>query len=130
MTRNWIIAAGFTGFIAVAFGAFAVHGLEDQVSERALAAIKTGSDYALLHAAALLGLAALSDKGGRIAMFAGWAFVIGVALFSGSVFVFGLSEFTAHLWITPVGGACLLAGWALVVISGLKAGMAKVVSNP
>ncbi len=117
MTRKWIIAAGAYGFIAVAVGAFAAHGLE--VSERALAALDTGVDFALLHAAVLLGLAAMGDKGGRLTAFAGWAFVIGIALFSGSLFVFGLTEITNHLWITPIGGILLLAGWILVIATGL-----------
>ena len=117
MRSKWIIASGVYGFLAVVFGAFAVHGLE--ASERALAAIETGANYALLHAAALLGLAALGDRGGRFAALAGWAFVLGVALFSGSLFVYGMTDFTAHLWITPIGGASLLAGWALVLIAGL-----------
>ncbi len=124
MTRKWIIAAGAYGFLAVAIGAFATHGLE--ASERALAAIDTGADYALLHAAVLLGLAALGERLGRLGALAGWAFVIGVALFAGSLFVFGLTGFTGHLWITPLGGGALLAGWALV----FAAGLVKVRSTP
>ncbi len=118
MKRKWIIAAGAYGFIGVGIGAFAAHGLE--ASERALAAIDTGADYALLHAAVLLGLAALGGRAGRLGSLAGWAFVVGVALFSGSLFVFGLTEFTGHLWITPIGGISLLTGWALVLAAGLK----------
>jgi len=123
MTKSWTIIAGAYGFIAVALGAFAAHGLQDAVSERSLNAVHTGAAYALTHAVALLALAAIGARSGRLITFAGWAFTVGVALFSGSLFVFGLTDFSTAIGplplITPLGGVLLLIGWALVFAAGL-----------
>ena len=123
MTKSWTIIAGAYGFLAVAFGAFAAHGLQDAVSERSLHAVQTGAAYALAHAVALLALAAIGARRGRMITFAGWAFTLGVTLFSGSLFVFGLTDFRTAAGplplITPLGGVLLLAGWLCVFGAGL-----------
>jgi uncharacterized membrane protein YgdD (TMEM256/DUF423 family) len=125
MKNPWVVFAGLFGLLAVGFGAFAAHGLQDAVSARALNAVHTGANYALAHAAVLLALGALAPTGSRLLRLAGWAFVVGVALFSGSLFIYGVTGITAHLWITPIGGVLLLAGWALVLGSGLAAARAS-----
>ena len=123
MTKSWTVIAGAFGFLAVALGAFAAHGLQDAVSERALHAVQTGAGYALAHAVALLALAAAGNRGGRLLRYAGWAFTLGVACFSGSLFILGLTDFAAAIGplplITPLGGVLLLIGWALVFMDGL-----------
>lgn len=123
MTKSWTIIAGAYGFIAVTLGAFAAHGLQDAASEQALHAVQTGAAYALAHAVALLALAAMDARAGRLIKFAGWAFTLGVALFSGSLFVFGLTDFSTAVGplplITPLGGVLLLAGWFCIFGAGL-----------
>jgi len=125
MTKTWVTVAGLYGFLAVAFGAFAAHGLQGAVSERALHAVQTGAAYGLAHAVALFALAALGPRAGRWGRWAGWAFTVGIALFSGSLFLFGLTDFRTAVGllplITPLGGLLLLAGWALVLAAGLAA---------
>lgn len=129
MTKSWTVIAGAYGFLAVAFGAFAAHGLQDAVSERALHAVQTGAAYALAHAVALLALSAAGDRGGPLLRYAGWAFTLGVACFSGSLFALGLTDFAAAVGplslITPLGGLLLLIGWALVFAAGLAGARRK-----
>lgn len=117
MAKLWLTFAGLYGFIAVGFGAFAAHGLRETASERALSAIETGSQYALVHAAVLMVLGLWGTSG--LLNGAGAAFAAGIALFAGSLYVFGLTGYTGHLWITPLGGVLLLAGWAIVIAAGL-----------
>lgn len=130
MTYPWLIASGIYGFLGVAMGAFATHSLAGRAGERTLNALETGADYALLHAAVLLALGLFGARLGTLGKVAGTAFTFGVALFSGSLFVYGLTGITAHLWITPLGGAGLLLGWALVPAIGLKGALAGRDSNP
>lgn len=124
MTKSGVVFGGLYGFLAVALGAFAAHGLQATASERALHAVDTGAHYALVHAVALLALAAFGDRLGRLGVLASWAFVIGVALFSGSLWLFGLTEFRTAVMplplITPMGGVALLIGWALVLVAGFR----------
>lgn len=120
MTHPWIIASGIYGFAAVAMGAFAAHGLEGRIDERAMNAIETGAHYGLVHAVALLALGLTAPKLGQMGQWAGGAFTLGVLLFTGSLFVYGLTGFTGHLWITPIGGAGLLAGWLCIFVAGFR----------
>ena len=45
---------------------------------------------------------------------AGWAFLAGTVLFSGSLYALSLSGIRALGAVTPLGGVCFLAGWALL----------------
>ncbi len=107
--------AAVLGFLAVALGAFGAHGLEAtfaEVGDKALDWWRTATLYHLLHAAALLAIG--SADATRRPGAAGWAFTAGIALFSGSLYAMAVG---APRWlgmVTPVGGLCLLAGWALV----------------
>ncbi len=130
MTYPWLIASGIYGFMAVAIGAFAAHGLQASAGERTLSAIETGADYALVHAIVLLALGILGTSGGKLTTAAGIAFALGIALFSGSLFVYAFTGMTGHLWVTPIGGVGLLLGWALIFTTGIKAALAERDTSP
>ncbi|KAF1051626.1 MAG: hypothetical protein GAK43_02338 [Stenotrophomonas maltophilia] len=73
---------------------------------------QTGVHYQMIHALALIGVALLSTHiSGRLVGFAGGFFVAGILLFSGSLYVLTLSGLGPLGAITPIGGACFLAGW-------------------
>ena len=121
---TWIFWAGLNGFLAVAFGAFAAHGLEGKVGARELAAFETGARYHMYHALALLAVAWLLQHE-RLASalwpnIAGWAFAVGIVLFSGSLYYLGITGSRALVMITPVGGVAFLVGWAALMVSGTK----------
>jgi uncharacterized membrane protein YgdD (TMEM256/DUF423 family) len=44
----------------------------------------------------------------------GWLFLIGIILFSGSLYALCLSGMRVLGAITPLGGLCFLAAWALL----------------
>ena len=78
----WIIVAGIAGALSVALGAVGSHvgGL------RNAGFIATASQYGLVHAAALVGLAAIAERfegfAARLLSFAAWLFMAGLVLFS------------------------------------------------
>ena len=112
MLRVLLLLAGLFGFTGVGLGAFAAHGLKGQLSAEYLAVFQTGVHYQMLHALALLGLAALWQRlGGRLLTAAGVCFCVGILLFSGSLYALTLSGISALGMITPVGGLTFLAGW-------------------
>ena len=78
MERNhWLLIASIAGATGVMAGAFGAHGLKDKVSPEMLAIFETGARYQLLHALALLGIAALSSTwNNRTLNLAGWAFTL------------------------------------------------------
>lgn len=113
MERTWLAAGATLAFLAVAAGAFGAHALKAQLSEEALGWFETGARYQMYHALALVALAAVAP---RLAVGAGtatgWLWLAGVVLFSGTLY---LMAFTGVRWlgaVTPLGGVCLLAGWA------------------
>lgn len=112
MFRVLLLLAALFGFTGVGLGAFAAHGLKGQLSAEYLAVFQTGVHYQMLHALAMLGLAALWQRlGGRLMTAAGVCFCVGILLFSGSLYALTLSGISALGMITPVGGLTFLAGW-------------------
>jgi len=115
--RTWTSLAAAAGFVAVAMGAFAAHGMGDP---RAQELLRTGAQYAGLHALATLACTALVGLGARRARLAPGFFLAGVVLFSGSLFALALG---APRWtgaITPFGGLAFLAGWAVLAWAALE----------
>lgn len=83
------------------------------------------ANFQLLHALALLALAALMKSPQNIALLsaAGWLWMAGILLFCGSLYwlaAYGSGSLGVLHWLTPLGGLSLMAGWGLVLISGLK----------
>jgi uncharacterized membrane protein YgdD (TMEM256/DUF423 family) len=115
--RAWLVAAALGGFLSVTAGAAATHlGL----SGRAAALLRSGGLYGMVHAAALIAVAAMAQSRGQVGLaltLAGWSFAAGMLLFSLSLFALAL---TGDEWlgmITPFGGAGLLVGWVALAFS-------------
>ena len=114
--------AAISGFFAVVIGAFAAHGLRKILTPEMIEVVKTGVQYQMYHALALLiaGLW-LSYKPVAPGLKAGGlAFILGTLLFSGSLYALALG---APRWlgpITPLGGLCFLIGWLLLVVAAWR----------
>lgn len=120
--RLFLILSGINGFLAVALGAFATHGLEPVLAPAALANFHTGADYQLLHTLALFGTALLLGRYPSAAPLrvAGWLFLLGILLFSGSLYLLSLGASRALVWLTPLGGLALLSAWASLTLFAIK----------
>lgn len=114
--RDWMALAALNGFIAVAIGAFAAHGVHDPHAQELL---KTGAQYQFMHTMATFACATIMNIGGRRARYAPMAFIPGILLFSGSLYALACG---APRWvgaITPFGGLLFLAGWLILLGSTL-----------
>lgn len=109
-TDLWRTIAGAYGLSGVAVGAVAAHALAEP---RAAALVGQAALYQLIHAAALLGVAPVR---GWAALLAKLGFTAGIALFSGSVILRHLAGLPAIGALAPLGGICLMAGWAGVLL--------------
>ena len=107
--------AGVSGFLSVALGAFAAHGLEGRIDSAAIEIFETAADYQARHTLALMALAALQGPRGALPGLgsAVWAFVIGIVVFCGSLYALALTGIGILGAITPIGGLAFLTGWAL-----------------
>ena len=120
---RWALMMGaLAGLLAVMAGAFGAHGLRHVVSERGLEVFQTAVSYQMYHALVLV-VASLMPALGLSRRLLGIAcsfWLAGIVLFSGSLYLLVLS---GHHWlgpVTPIGGVCVMIGWALLVAAALK----------
>ncbi len=119
--RAWFVIAALNGFLAVAAGAFAAHGLKAAISPQDLQIFETGARYHMYHALAL-GISALAMRGGAAgrARLAAVLFLAGIVLFSGSLYLLALTHVMALAFVTPIGGTAFLAGWLALAFAAVK----------
>lgn len=118
MPGRWTAVAAVNGFLAVALGAFAAHGLKKHVEPAQIVIFETGVRFQMYHAFALIAASwVIGTKPSRSASAAAWFFQAGILLFSGSLYAL---TFLPWKWlgpVTPLGGVCLLVGWTLLALA-------------
>jgi len=130
--RFWLAIAAASGFLAVALGAFATHGLQARMSAEQAAWFATALRYHMFHVGGLLAVALLAAPlaqvqvagtgGGGITplALAGWGFLLGTLVFSGLLYAMALG---APRWLgalVPLGGLAFLGGWASLLLLALR----------
>lgn len=128
MLRTFVTAAAVFGALGVALGAFGAHGLEKiTADEKILQGFRTGTQYQLYHALALLAVGLLWDKFPVKTMkWAGYSFITGIILFSGSLYLLTFlktQDSSAVKFagpVTPLGGLCFIIGWLLLLLSVIR----------
>lgn len=109
--RFWISAAGLSGALAVAAGAFGAHALRNRLDAYHLGVFETGARYHLVHALALLACGLLLGAGWSRAKVSAIAFAVGTVIFSGSLYALALTGVRGLGAITPLGGLAFMMGW-------------------
>lgn len=113
--RLLIVLAALSGGAGVALSAAAAHAAGG-------ANLDTAARFLLIHAAAVLALAALAGTGllhpglGRAA---GWALLAGVALFAGDLSLRAWRGAALFPMAAPAGGIVLMLGWGLAALAAL-----------
>ena len=113
------------GFLGVLFGAFGAHYLKTRLSPEALQSFETGVRYQLIHALLLLVLGFNLSFETALEAWICRLVLIGILLFSFSIYLLVWTGHKGRKWkflgpVTPLGGLCLLAGWALLGVWFLK----------
>ena len=109
MTRTgWVVRlAALSGFLSVAFGAFAAHGAKDA---RAAELLHTGALYQMTHALGVFAWLAVRKAG----LWTPSLFLGGTVLFSGSLYALAFGAPRILGAVTPLGGLAFLAGWLIL----------------
>ena len=117
MSKLIIILAGMNGFLAVSIGAFAAHMLRDRLSPELLNTFQTGVQYHMYHTLALfgIGLLMLNFPASSLLRISAYLMMTGIFLFSGSLYLLSITGIRWLGAVTPLGGLCFLAAWALIV---------------
>lgn len=120
-SRVFLASAAISGFLVVALGAFAAHGLKHRVTPEALAIWQTGVQYQMYHTLALLAVALLyQTQSSKALKLSGLAFILGSFLFSGSLYALALGAPSILGLITPFGGLSFLVGWAALIVHAVR----------
>ena len=115
--RVTLLAGGLFGATGVIGGAFGAHALRAFLIARGMAEVwETAVHFQLVHAVALVGLAAwsrgeLAPVAARRCARAALCWSAGLVFFSGSLYLLAAG---APRWVgpvTPLGGLALIAGW-------------------
>ena len=120
MKNKWLFIAALSGFLCVAIGAFAAHGLSQVLEPKELAWIETGLKYQIFHTLAVLMIALSLWHEAKFAQLAMRAWSLGILLFSGSLYALAFDAGKFLVWITPVGGTLFLIGWLCLAYGSLK----------
>jgi uncharacterized membrane protein YgdD (TMEM256/DUF423 family) len=115
----WLRLIAISGALSIMFGAFGAHGLEDRLPASYLDTFNTAVRYQFLHTLALLGIICLPDHLVKLRTlhWVSISFAVGVLLFSGSLYLLVLFDIPSLGVITPIGGAALILGWVLLLLS-------------
>src|SRR5690242_14784942 len=91
--KAFLAIAAICGFLSVALGAFAAHGLKDRLDPYFLDIFQKGVQYQMYHALALLAVAILIRVFPDAGMFttSGWFFLAGIVISSGSLYILALT---------------------------------------
>lgn len=109
-------------FLAVALGAFGAHALRERLAPDMLAVYRTAVEYQFWHALGLVAVGIILQMSPETPLlkWSGWTMLAGIILFSGSLYALALTEIRILGAITPIGGLCFLAAWALLAAGLLK----------
>jgi len=113
--RALAASGAVTGLLGVALSAMAAHGASGSQLDIA-------ARFLLVHAPALLALAALAANGligPRVARLSGFVLILGLMLFCGDLTRRALAGVPLAPYAAPAGGLALMAGWALAGIAAL-----------
>ncbi len=118
---NLIRVGAISAGLAVAAGAFGAHGLKDKIDAAGLEVWKTGVQYHLTHALAMLLVVALAEQVElKVTQTVGKLFLIGQLIFAGSLYLLAVTGVKWLGAITPLGGVCFLLGWGFLAFSAGK----------
>jgi len=98
------------GSTAIVGGAFGAHALSTLPAER-LNALKTATQYQLIHAVALLIIATVVSGPSRSIKTAAVCLAAGTFLFSTSLSCVGILNWRWAGAVAPIGGTLLIVGW-------------------
>ncbi|TGL65596.1 DUF423 domain-containing protein [Leptospira jelokensis] len=115
-----ILLICFSGFLAVAIGAFGAHGLKKIITPELMVVFETGNKYHFYHSiVSLLTFFILlvadskevSLKTQKFLRISSWMFLIGILIFSFSLYALAITGIKILGAITPFGGVSFLLGW-------------------
>lgn len=117
-----MLAGAVFGLLGVALGAFGAHALKSTLTANySLETYELAVRYQFYHAFALLVIGLLMERtNSKWLGYSAICMTAGILLFSGSLYALAFKTGKMVAFVTPIGGAFLIAGWVLIVTSLTK----------
>lgn len=120
-----LLAGALLGFIGVAFGAYAEHGLRAELSQEVFHSISTAIRYNQWYAVVIASIGAVllhPEMPRRYPglIYAAWLFIGGTVLFSFSIYLSAVSGLQWLTRVTPFGGVILMVAWLVLAWTGVR----------
>jgi len=111
--RQIIVTGSVFMALAVAFGAFGAHIVQDLLTADRFEVYQTGVEYHFYHALGILliGVIFLNNPGNRWLTASFYCLTAGILIFSGSLYLLTLTDTGWLGAITPFGGVAFILGW-------------------
>lgn len=107
--------------LAVAFGAFGAHVVEEFLTPDRFDVYQTAVQYHFYHSLGLLIIGSVSFHiFNKWMKWSGYSMVIGILIFSGSLYLLTLLDIGWLGAVTPIGGFAFILAWLFLVIGVLK----------
>jgi len=107
--------------LAVAFGAFGAHIVEELLTPDRFDVYQTAVQYHFYHALGLLIIGGVSFHiSNKWMKWSGYSMVIGILIFSGSLYLLTLLDIGWLGAVTPIGGFAFILAWVFLFIGVLK----------
>jgi uncharacterized membrane protein YgdD (TMEM256/DUF423 family) len=126
-SKTLLITGSLLMALAVAFGAFGAHIVQEMLTPDRFEVYQTAVQYHFYHAIGLLivGAVSASTKPSKWLNWSGWLLLAGVIIFSGSLYTLTLTDTGWLGMITPIGGFAFILGWISLAIGMATASAAR-----
>ncbi len=116
MNKTILLTGILFGLLAIVFGAFGAHGLEELIDPEALTTFEIGVRYQMYHALFLLFLGIWPGLDRKQKKVVYMCMVVGIFLFSFSLYILAIKSLIGIsvkflVFFTPIGGFLLIFGW-------------------
>lgn len=107
--------------LATGLGAIGAHALRSRLTPGQYELLQTAVQYQFIHALGLLLIGTLAERNARRGLrIAADLLLAGVLLFCGSLYLLLAGAPRLFGVLTPIGGACLIAGWCVAACALLR----------
>ena len=120
--KGYIIIASLFAALAILFGAFGSHALNERLSAQSLEVYDIATRYLMFHALGIFLIALLGFQLPKEYLEMPVIMMIGgTSIFSGSLYLIAMIDFKELGMVTPIGGLLLIVSWLLLAYNTYKA---------
>lgn len=121
-SKYLLISGSLFMVLAVGFGAFGAHIVQELLTPDRFDVFKTAVEYHFYHAIGLLILGLISQRieSSKWIQWSGYCMIAGIVIFSGSLYILTLTDTSWLGAVTPLGGFAFILGWVFLILGVLK----------